>query len=110
MKNTDFIKNIGGDVVLSNEGRIYKGFNPQSVTMAGYKDGFKFHEETYDNMDDFYGEIANTLTALKFSKFEMKVYIKQYEVKIYGDEFEKVYKDHIYFGSVKKAIDYMNTL
>lgn len=37
----------------------------------------------------------------------MKVYLKQYEVKIYGDEFEKVYKDHIYFGSAKKAIDYM---
>lgn len=37
----------------------------------------------------------------------MKVYIKQYEVKIYGDEFEKVYKDHIYFDSAKKAIDYM---
>ena len=37
----------------------------------------------------------------------MKVYLKQYEVKIYGDEFEKVYKDHIYFDSAKKAIDYM---
>lgn len=80
MKNTDFIKNIGGDVVLSNEGRIYKGFNPQSVTMAGYKDGFKFHEDTYDNMNDFYGEIASTLIALKFSKFEMKGYISKYDV------------------------------
>lgn len=37
----------------------------------------------------------------------MKIYIKQYEVKIYGDEFEKVYKDHIYFDSAKKAVDYM---
>ena len=27
MKNTDFIKDIGGNVILSNEGRIYKGFN-----------------------------------------------------------------------------------
>ena len=80
MKNTDFIKDIGGDVVLSNKGRIYKGFNPQSVTMAGYKDGFKFHEETYDNMDDSYGEIANILTALKFSKFEMKDYISKYDM------------------------------
>lgn len=77
MKNTDFIKDIDGDVVLSDEGRIYKIFNPYSVTMAGYKDGFKFHEETYDNMDDFYGEIANTLTALKFTKFEMKDYISK---------------------------------
>lgn len=77
MKNTDFIKDINGDVVLSDEGRIYKIFNPYSVTMAGYKDGFKFHEETYDNMDDFYGGIANTLTALKFTKFEMKDYISK---------------------------------
>lgn len=31
-------------------------------------------------MDDFYGEIANILTALKFSKFEMKDYISKYDV------------------------------
>lgn len=75
MKNTDFIKYIGGNMVLSNEGRIYKGFNPQSATMAGYKNGLKLYEKTYDNMDNFCEEIANILTALKFSNFEMKGYI-----------------------------------
>lgn len=80
MKNTDFIKDIDGNVVLSNEVRIYNGFHSQSVIMAGYKDGLKFYEETYDNMDDFCGDIVNTLTALKFSKFEMKGYISKYDV------------------------------
>lgn len=79
-KHSDFIKDIDGDVVLSDEGRIYKMFNPYSVTMAGYRDGFKFHEETYDDMNDFYGEIASILTALKFTKFEMKNYISKCDV------------------------------
>lgn len=74
-KNTDFIKNIDGDVVLSDEGSTYKIFNPNSVTMAGYKDGLKFYEETYDNIVDFCDEISNTLVTFKFSGFEMKDYI-----------------------------------
>lgn len=87
-RSTDFIKLDSSKNVLAN------GTMPENcVIMAGFKyyengDGYKkFQEITYESLDEFSNDIANTLTILKFSNFYMAGYYKQ----VHSDSFYNIF-------------------
>ena len=86
-RNTDFIKLDSSKNVLAN------GTMPENcVIMAGFKayengDGYKkFQEITYESLNEFNNDIANTLTMLKFSNF----YMTEYYMQVYSDSFYNI--------------------
>ena len=86
-RNTDFIK------LDSNKNVHANGTMPGNcVIMAGFKyengDGYKkFQEITYESLDEFSNDIANTLTILKFSNF----YMAGYYMQAYSDSFYNIF-------------------
>lgn len=86
-KHSDFIKLDSSKNVLAN------GTMPENcVIMAGFKyengDGYKkFQEITYESLDEFNKDIANTLTILKFSNF----YMTEYHMQMYSDSFYNIF-------------------
>lgn len=77
-RNTDFIKLDSSKNVLANG-----TMSENCVIIAGFRayengDGYeKFQEITYESLDEFNKNIANTLTILKFSNFYMAEYLMQ---------------------------------
>lgn len=78
IKTSDFIKLDSSKNVLAN------GTMPENcIIMAGFgayengDDYEKFYEITYESLDEFSNDIANTLTILKFSNFYMAKYCMQ---------------------------------
>lgn len=87
-KHSDFIKLDSSENVLAN------GTMPENcVIMAGFRayengDGYeKFQEITYESLDKFNKDIANTLTILKFSNF----YMTEYHMQMYSDSFYNIF-------------------
>jgi hypothetical protein len=81
-KRTDLIKLDFSKNVLAN------GTMPENcVIMAGFRayengdDYEKFQEITYESLDEFNNDIANTLTILKFSNF----YMAEYHMQVYSN-------------------------
>lgn len=85
-RNTDFIKLDSSKNVLAN------GTMPENCAIiAGFRayengdDYEKFQEITYESLDEFNKNIANTLTILKLSNFYMAEYLMQvYSNSIYN--------------------------
>lgn len=86
-KYSDFIKLDSSKNVLAN------GTMPENcVIMARFKyengDGYKkFQEITYESLDEFNKDIANTLTILKFNNF----YMTEYHMQMYSDSFYNIF-------------------
>lgn len=86
-KHSDFIKLDSSKNVHAN------GTMPENcVIMAGFKyengDGYKkFQEITYESLDEFNKDIANTLTILKFNNF----YMTEYHMQMYSDSFYNIF-------------------
>lgn len=87
-KHSDFIKLDSSKNVLAN------GTMPENcVIMAGFKyyengDGYKkLQEITYESLDEFNNDIANTLTILKFNNF----YMAEYYMQAYSDSFYNIF-------------------
>lgn len=87
-KHSDFIKLDSSKNVLAN------GTMPENcVIMAGFRayengDGYeKFQEITYESLDEFNKDIANTLTILKFNNF----YMRNYYTQMYSDSFYNIF-------------------
>lgn len=87
-KHSDFIKLDSSKNIFAN------GTMPENcVIMAGFKyyeneDVYeKFQEITYESLDEFNNDIANTLTILKFSKF----YMTEYHMQAYSDSFYNIF-------------------
>lgn len=86
-RNTDFIKLDSSKNVLDN-----RTMPKNCVIMAGFKyengDVYKkFQEITYESLDEFNKDIANTLTMLKFSNF----YMTEYHMQAYSDSFYNIF-------------------
>lgn len=87
-KNTDFIKLDSSKNVLAN------GTMPENcVIIAGFRayengdDYEKFQEITYESLDEFNNDIANTLTILKFSNF----YMAEYHMQVYSNSLYNIF-------------------
>lgn len=87
-KHSDFIKLDSSKNVHAN------GTMPENcVIMAGFRayengdDYEKFQEITYESLDEFNKDIANTLTILKFSNF----YMTEYHMQMYSDSFYNIF-------------------
>lgn len=87
-RNTDFIKLDSSKNILANE-----TMPENCVIMAGFRDyengdGYeKFQEITYESLDEFNKDVANTFTILKFSNF----YMKEYHMQMYSDSFYNIF-------------------
>lgn len=87
-KISDFIKLDSSKNVLANE-----TMPENCIIIAGFRayengDGYeKFQEITYESLDEFNKDIANTLTILKFSNF----YMKEYHMQMYSDSFYNIF-------------------
>ena len=87
-KRTDLIKLDSSKNVLAN------GTMPENcVIMAGFRayenedDYEKFQEITYESLDEFNNDIANTLTILKFSNF----YMAEYHMQVYSNSLYNIF-------------------
>lgn len=87
-RDTDFIKLDSSKNVLAN------GTMPENcVIIAGFKayengdDYEKFQEITYESLDEFNHDIANTLTILKFSNF----YMVEYHMQVYSNSLYNIF-------------------
>lgn len=87
-KHSDFIKLDSSKNVIAN------GAMPKNcVIMAGFRayengdDYEKFQEITYESLDEFNKNIADTLTMLKFSNF----YMEKYSMQVYSDSLYNIF-------------------